>query len=546
MNRNKNWQFFIPSCLLLLSMTSCALAKGDYSSDKTQAEGISLSANQKTGSFIYKIKTNKANQNFSKLSISFNNSRITNPYGDKDIKIKISVSKTAEFLSEGTVSIEENIPVTTTASNWQFSFDSKGDELKALKANELYVKTEIILDEDEDVFDPSWIVLGNMRIFGGEQLDNGEDESSSYLEVDFQREGYEKSLDYYGVKLTDNHQLVPEAMGVAGYISYKVTPQESTNTFQSMKIQITDSILKSYSYTEKDEEGQDVEREIETGLNVYVSTTDGAYPTNPSAMFRSTKEGLSEAVIDITSAVERISVPDVYVRIEFVSDGEIPTDDTYLALGKMTFIGEESQKVDSYLTKDFKEGIEDAISTQNFVHYKEKAQQLRIVLKGNDECEYSLVEYDDDGTPVERKSTVCTWTEKGIAYNSNWVAGLTEAQLTRVLNAYGISLNNEKSYTGTKIFNKLPVKVNIQETFNGYYELIYDVTETFGEGEKDDGTLSRALKSEAYRFSSNVFQDFTMQGGGNVVYVNHDGQREVYVHEGKTLIRVTDNKIVRK
>ncbi len=547
MNKTKNWKFIIPSCLLMVSLVSCAFAKGDYTSDKTQTEGISLSAEQKTGSFVYRIKTTKANQTFSKLNISFNDSRITNLYGEKEIKVRVSICKTADFAEADTIFVEEKVPVTSSVSSLQFSFDSKGEQLKQLKATELYVKTEIIVDEASDTFNQSWIVLGSMRIFGGEQLDTGEEESASYLDVDFSKDGLSTALEHYAVKVGEDNHLVPETMGVAGYLSYKISPKDNTNTFQSMQLKISDSILKNYAYTEKDEEGKDVEMFRETGINVYVSTTEGAYPTKPSASFKSTNEGLTEAVIDLTSAVERISVPDVYVRVELITDENIPSDQTCLALGKLAFVGEESQKVDSYLSKDFKEGIADAVAATNFTEYKEKAVQTRIVLKGDDKCEYYTIEYDAEGNPVEKKSTVCTWTEKGIKYNNNWVVGLTEEQLQRVLTAYEITLDSQKSYTGTKQFLNKNVKVVISEVFSGYYEMVYDVSETFGEGQKDDGgKLSQALKNEAIRFSDKVFQDFNMQGGGNVVYVNHDGQREIFVHEGKTIIRVSDNKILRK
>lgn len=538
MKNSKRWIAVLPATLLIVAMSSCALAKGTYYSEKKVANGIALQEGVSTGYFIYKLNTNKQDRFFNRISITFTNSRISYPFGQYPIHLKATLSPNSSFDGE-VISIEEEIAVSYSNPSLTLNFANQSDQIKALKANELYLKIEAISNEQDNTFDPSWLVLGDMNVSGGEQLNNGEeDKEISYLLIDYKTDAYQDALEHIGVKTTETG-VSPISFLDSSYLTYKVSPKDEENTIQSLNLHISDSVLKSYE--KETEEGKET---IQTKLEVYVATSLDNFSAQPSLTYTPTTRGETETNLDLTSAVEKITYPDLYIRLRFTADADIENPEEYLSLGKIEFTGEEGNKVDSYLQKDLKEGIQDAFASNGFALYQENGKQYRLVLKDKGKCEYTTLVYDENGNAQEQKSTVCTWTEKGITYSNNLVAGLDENGLRNVRATYGANIyeGDEHLYEGKTVINRKNVYIYIDEVYDGYYEMIYDTTEAMEDGASSDANFEKSLKNEALRFSGTIFYDFQMTGGGNVVFVNYDGHREIYVHEGKTLTRVSDQE----
>lgn len=543
MYKRKKWKSLISSLLVLLTLSGCEFAKGDYLTDKTKMEGIALANNEKSGYIVYKIQTTKENQSFSQLSVAFVNSRFYNYFGKNLINVKLSISANQDFSGE-VLETEQNIQVGKRHNNLQFDFNNHTEALKGMHAKTLYLKIFIDFGTTNEVFDRSWAVLGQMKVYGTEILDGDESagDINTYLAVDFTSDGLGSSLNHQGLYIAENNKLRLISMSEGGYVCYSIDTQDEINSFQSLTLNVTESVLKSYKTTVKDEEGNDVEQFLDVGLNIYVSGTKDIYPTKPSVSYLSKEEGENEFAIDLTRAVQIISNPKVYIKIELVGAEEIPNDGNYLEIGKINFVGEESYKVDPYFIKDFKNGISDAVSQQNMSAYSENESQLRLVLKSNGACDYYDIEYTPEGEKIEKKSTVCSWQEKGIKYSNSAVSGgLTENQLSYVLADYGITLDSEGHYEGTKLLGMCETEIIINKVYDDYWELIYDFSSALEQGRADSEQLQK-LQTEIKKYTYDFSRSYEISGNGNVVFVNHDGRRELFVHEGNALNRVTDSK----
>ncbi len=543
MYKRKKWKFLISSLLVLLTLSSCEFAKGDYQTGKTKTEGTALVNKEKSGYVVYKIKTEKENQSFSQLSVAFSNSRFYNYYGKNVINVKLSISQNQDFTGE-VLETSQDIQVGKKHNNLQFDFNNHSTALKAMKAKELYLKVSIDFGATNQVFERSWVVLGTMKVYGAEVRDGSEstETTNSYLAVDFTSDGLGSSIEHQGLYISENNKLRPSYMGEGGYICYSLATHDASNSFESLTLNVTESILKSYKTTVEDEEGKETEELLNTGLNIYVSGTKGVYPTNPSVSYSSEQDEKNEFTIDLTKAVQIISNPQIYVKIELFGTEDIPNDGTYLEIGKISFVGEESYREDSYLEKSFKEGVSDAVIVHNMAIYNENEAQNRIVLKSKGVCDYYDIEYTPEGEKIEKKSTVCSWQEKGIKYSASVIrGGLTEKQLSIVLTDYGASLDSNGHYEDTKFIGSRDTKITIDKVYDDYWELTYDFSGSLDQGKTDENQL-QLLQEEIKKYTFDQSKYYEANGKGNVVLVEHDGRKEVYIHEGTALNRVTDSK----
>lgn len=540
MKKMKKWSAVIPVGLLLIAMSSCALAKGTYYSERKKVEGISLVENQKQAHFVYKLKTQKDSQIFNRINVSISNSKLTYEFGEYAVTIRVSLSKTTDF-SENQIMLEQMITSEKQLSNLNFDFSNQTDKIIELKTNTLYMKVEIIADDRDEDFQSSWIVLGNINVSGGEKLEGEGSGIDTYFQYDFKTA---TSLE----GLVENEGLLVQDTGITSrnflqdaYFTIQLKPNDETNRFQALKLKMTNSLMKSYV--------KEDESIIHTEVQTFVATSVDNFPTSPSVTISSDDSNeITEFEVDLTSAVEKITAPELYVRVKLVATEDIVEPAEYLRIGNLVVEGQEGQRVDSYLQKNFKESnLSDAEEVSGFVSYKENEKQNKIILKEKGNCQFVTIEYDENGQPHETLSNVCVWREKGISYNNNIVAGLDEKGLQKVIKTYGTSLKDdtEHLYFGQIILNSKKIEVYIEQMAENYYELHYDLVSTF-DGEEVDSNTKKLATSDARRFSKNVFEDYVMRGGGNVVEVIHDGYREIYVHDGKVIQRVSDNEIFRR
>lgn len=543
MYKRKKWKSLISSLIVLLTLASCEFAKGDYQTDITKTEGTALVNNEKSGYVVYKINTTKENQSFSQLSVAFTKSRFYNYYGKNLINVKLSISQNQDFSGE-VLETAQNIQVGKKHNNLQFDFNSHTATLKAMHAKTLYLKISIDFGATNEVFDRSWAILGEMSVYGAEILDGSESAESvnTYLTIDYASDGLGSAIKHQGLYIAENNKLRPISMDDGGFICYSIATQDDINSFQSLTLNVTESVLKSYKDKVKDEEGKDVEQYFDVGLNVYVSGTKDVYPTKPSVTYSSQKDEENEIAIDLTKAVQIISNPVIYIKVELFGAENVPNDGTYLEIGKISFVGEESYKVGSYLEKLFKNGVSDAVSQQNMSLYTENESQTRVVLKSDGVCDYYDIEYTPDGEKIEKKSTVCSWQEKGIKYSGSAIrGGLTEDQLSYVLADFGASLDSEGHYEVTKYLGLYDTKISINKVYDDYWELIYDSSDAIGQGKSSPEQL-QFLQNEIKKYTHDSTRLYEVSGNGNVVFVEHDGRKEIYVHEGNALSRASDSK----
>ena len=563
MKKTKKWLSLIPSCLLLFAVTSCVLAQGTYNGEKTKTAGAAVAAGQHKGELVYEISTQSSSAIFSKLDVSISQSRISYKYGKQNVKFVASLSKTSDFAEA--VSVESTIEVGQSLTALQLSFNQKEEELEKLNTGKLFLKIEVVADESDETFDSSWVVLGNIRISGGEKIKGGsESEENVYLEQDFSvNEDLENVYEKENVEVL-NGKLVPSRLGQLSYVIYELNTNDETNSFEKLELRMENGILKSKTGEKLDEEGNPVvddegnaelEEKGQTRILASVSS-DPTYFSNSAGKLVSTPEGITSGTIDLSGSVVSITTPKIYVKVEFEKDSfEVDNPFDYLNVGKLYFVGEESKKVESYFTHDLSEGLSKAHSSKNMIEYVEKESQEQLVLKGKNKCDYITYIYNDDGTVETKKANVCYWTEKGIKYDRNYVSGLTEDQLTRAVQDLKLtaSLDATKAYTGSAVIKynfdgkeqSATIPVFVRKVADAYYELVFDLEKYVGD--KDLVLeLDSATRKKAYEYSSKVFNDFVVSGGGNVVYVETDGVRELYVHTGKALQRVSDLKTLRR
>lgn len=528
----------LPITILLLSLSSCALAKGTYYSEKKMISGIAIEDKEKSAYFIYQIKTKNDKQIFNQMNVSFLNSRISYAFGESFLVIKVSLSKDLLFSSD-VVSMEQKITPEKSYTNLSFDFEDQTNDILALKAHQLYIKVEINVAANDETFDSSWFVLGEMNISGGEKLETEEIETNTYFQYDFKNATLEGKIENNGLVVSSSGITSENFLGEA-YFVIKIQPKETTNQLQTLKLIMPDSKMKSYVK----EDGTIVH----TSIEVYVATSLDSFLDQPSVTLKSGEDEkeIQDLEMNLTSAIEKITASEIWIKVELNAEEDLFNPEEYLTIGEILVEGQEGQRVDSYLKKNFKEeNVEDAIEVTGLSLFKEEEKQNKISLKAKGVCNYELIEFDENGEIVNQApASVCTWKEKGLKYNNNIVVGIDEKALQKVLKTYNTIKNNENntSYSGSIILQSQSIRVYIREVANDYYEFVYDLASTFN-GNEVNTNIKKAAINDGRRFSKNVFEDYVMVGGGNVIEIIHDGRRELLIHDGKTLQRVMDNEI---
>lgn len=559
MKKTKKGLFFIPTCLLTLSLVSCVLAQGTYTGEKIKVDGVTLEKGQNHGEVVYKLQTENAEQVFSKIDVSITQGRFVYKYGKGSLRIVASLSKTEDFAEK--ISVEHKVNE-ISSSAIQISFAEKESEIDKLNANSLFLKIEIITEENDATFDNSWIVMGHINVSGTEKLRGSETEAKEYFSKDFSiSETMDEAYAFENVSVKEG-KLVADMLGPDAYVIYELDASNETNSFEKLTLKVENSMLKSLSQEKRDENGEPVrdsygeiimEETGKTYISAYVSSDPTVFTKEAPTKIESSMEGVTSGEIDLSSLVSKIKVSKIYVRVQLSKDAEyeFENSDEHLNIGKISLVGEESKKVDSYLKRNFKEeGLGEKISSQNISSYVEKTTQEQLILRSGNECELITYSYGENGE-VEKVSKIGTWTEKGVKYNRNWIAGLTEAQKDAAVADAQLGLTasteGDKLYTGQYMSGRNAFDVYIKKVSDSYYELTIDVEKWSAEANKQlDASVNNALKAKAYQFSNRVFKDFSIDGEGNVVFVNIDGDRDLYIHQGKVLQRVSDLYILKR
>lgn len=527
----------LPIAVLLLALSSCALAKGTYYSEKKMINGIAIEDKEKSAYFIYPIKTKNEKQIFNQINVSFTNSRISYAFGESSLVMKVSLSKDLLF-SNDVVSIEQKITPEKSYTNLSFDFEDQTNDILMLKAHQLYIKVEINVDANDETFDSSWFVLGEMNISGGEKLETEEIERNTYFQYDFKNATLEGLIENDGLVVSSSGIASENFLGEA-YFVIKVQPKETMNQLQTLKLIMPDSKMKSYVK----EDGTI----IHTSIEVYVATSLDSFLEQPSITLKSGEDekDIQDLEMNLTSTIEKITSSEIWIKVNLKAEEDLFNPEEYLTIGEILVEGQEGQRVDSYLKKNFKEeNVEDAIEINGFSFFKEREKQNKIILKDKGICNYELIEFDENGEVINQtQASVCTWKEKGLKYNNNIVVGMDEEALQKVLKTYKTITKdgNSTSYSGQITLQNQLINVFIHEVASNYYELVYDLVSTFN-GNEVNTSIKKAATNDGKRFSKNVFEDYVMVGGGNVIEIIYDGRRELLIHNGKTMQRVTDNE----
>lgn len=527
----------LPIAVLLLALSSCALAKGTYYSEKKMINGIAIEDKEKSAYFIYPIKTKNEKQIFNQINISFTNSRISYAFGESSLVMKVSLSKDLLF-SNDVVSMEQKITPDKSYTNLSFDFEDQTNDILRLKAHQLYIKVEINVDANDETFDSSWFVLGEMNISGGEKLETEEIGTSTYFQYDFKNATLEGLIENDGLVVSSSGIASENFLGEA-YFVIKVQPKETMNQLQTLKLIMPDSKMKSYVK----EDGTI----IHTSIEVYVATSLDSFLEQPSITLKSGEDekDIQDLEMNLTSTIEKITSSEIWIKVNLKAEEDLFNPEEYLTIGEILVEGQEGQRVDSYLKKNFKEeNVEDAIEINGFSFFKEREKQNKIILKDKGICNYELIEFDENGEVINQtQASVCTWKEKGLKYNNNIVVGMDEEALQKVLKTYKTIAKdgNNASYSGQITLQNQLINVFIHEVASNYYELVYDLVSTFN-GNEVNTNIKKAATNDGKRFSKNVFEDYVMVGGGNVIEIIYDGRRELLIHNGKTMQRVTDNE----
>lgn len=527
----------LPIAVLLLALSSCALAKGTYYSEKKMINGIAIEDKEKSAYFIYPIKTKNEKQIFNQINVSFTNSRISYAFGESSLVMKVSLSKDLLF-SNDVVSMEQKITPEKSYTNLSFDFEDQTNDILMLKAHQLYIKVEINVDANDETFDSSWFVLGEMNISGGEKLETEEIEMNTYFQYDFKNATLEGLIENDGLVVSSSGIASENFLGEA-YFVIKVQPKETMNQLQTLKLIMPDSKMKSYVK----EDGTI----IHTSIEVYVATSLDSFLEQPSITLKSGEDekNIQNLEMNLTSTIEKITSSEIWIKVNLKAEEDLFNPEEYLTIGEILVEGQEGQRVDSYLKKNFKEeNVEDAIEINGFSFFKEREKQNKIILKDKGICNYELIEFDENGEiNKQTQASVCTWKEKGLKYNNNIVVGMDEEALQKVLKTYKTITKdgNSASYSGQITLQNQLINVFIHEVASNYYELVYDLVSTFN-GNEVNTSIKKAATNDGKRFSKNVFEDYVMVGGGNVIEIIYDGRRELLIHNGKTMQRVTDNE----
>lgn len=527
----------LPIAVLLLALSSCALAKGTYYSEKKMINGIAIEDKEKSAYFIYPIKTKNEKQIFNQINVSFTNSRISYAFGESSLVMKVSLSKDLLF-SNDVVSMEQKITPEKSYTNLSFDFEDQTNDILMLKAHQLYIKVEINVDANDETFDSSWFVLGEMNISGGEKLETEEIETNTYFQYDFKNATLEGLIENDGLAVSSSGIASENFLGEA-YFVIKVQPKETMNQLQTLKLIMPDSKMKSYVK----EDGTI----IHTSIEVYVATSLDSFLEQPSITLKSGEDekDIQDLEMNLTSTIEKITSSEIWIKVNLKAEEDLFNPEEYLTIGEILVEGQEGQRIDSYLKKNFKEeNVEDAIEINGFSFFKEREKQNKIILKDKGICNYELIEFDENGEVINQtQASVCTWKEKGLKYNNNIVVGMDEEALQKVLKTYKTIAKdgNNASYSGQITLQNQLINVFIHEVASNYYELVYDLVSTFN-GNEVNTNIKKAATNDGKRFSKNVFEDYVMVGGGNVIEIIYDGRRELLIHNGKTMQRVTDNE----
>lgn len=527
----------LPIAVLLLALSSCVLAKGTYYSEKKMINGIAIEDKEKSAYFIYPIKTKSEKQIFNQINVSFANSRISYAFGESSLVMKVSLSKDLLF-SNDVVSMEQKITPEKSYTNLSFDFEDQTNDILMLKAHQLYIKVEINVDANDETFDSSWFVLGEMNISGGEKLETEEIETNTYFQYDFKNATLEGLIENDGLVVSSSGIASENFLGEA-YFVIKVQPKETMNQLQTLKLIMPDSKMKSYVK----EDGTI----IHTSIEVYVATSLDSFLEQPSITLKSGEDekDIQDLEMNLTSTIEKITSSEIWIKVNLKAEEDLFNPEEYLTIGEILVEGQEGQRIDSYLKKNFKEeNVEDAIEINGFSFFKEREKQNKIILKDKGICNYELIEFDENGEVINQtQASVCTWKEKGLKYNNNIVVGMDEEALQKVLKTYKTITKdgNNASYSGQITLQNQLINVFIHEVASNYYELVYDLVSTFN-GNEVNTNIKKAATNDGKRFSKNVFEDYVMVGGGNVIEIIYDGRRELLIHNGKTMQRVTDNE----
>lgn len=528
----------LPIAVLLLALSSCALAKGTYYSEKKMINGIAIEDKEKSAYFIYPIKTKNEKQIFNQINVSFANSRISYAFGESSLVMKVSLSKDLLFSNE-VVSMEQKITPEKSYTNLSFDFEDQTNDILMLKAHQLYIKVEINVDANDETFDSSWFVLGEMNISGEEKLETEEIETNTYFQYDFKNATLEGLIENDGLVVSSSGIASENFLGEA-YFVIKVQPKETMNQLQTLKLIMLDSKMKSYVK----EDGTI----IHTSIEVYVATSLDSFLEQPSITLKSGEDekDIQDLEMNLTSTIEKITSSEIWIKVNLKAEEDLFNPEEYLTIGEILVEGQEGQRIDSYLKKNFKEeNVEDAIEINGFSFFKEREKQNKIILKDKGICNYELIEFDENGEVINQtQASVCTWKEKGLKYNNNIVVGMDEEALQKVLKTYKTiaKYGNSASYSGQITLQNQLINVFIHEVASNYYELVYDLVSTFN-GNEVNTNIKKAATNDGKRFSKNVFEDYVMVGGGNVIEIIYDGRRELLIHNGKTMQRVTDNEM---
>lgn len=528
----------LPIAVLLLALSSCVLAKGTYYSEKKMINGIAIEDKEKSAYFIYPIKTKNEKQIFNQINVSFANSRISYAFGESSLVMKVSLSKDLLF-SNDVVSMEQKITPEKSYTNLSFDFEDQTNDILMLKAHQLYIKVEINVDANDETFDSSWFVLGEMNISGGEKLETEEIETNTYFQYDFKNATLEGLIENDGLVVSSSGIASENFLGEA-YFVIKVQPKETMNQLQTLKLIMPDSKMKSYVK----EDGTI----IHTSIEVYVATSLDSFLEQPSITLKSGEDekDIQDLEMNLTSTIEKITSSEIWIKVNLKAEEDLFNPEEYLTIGEILVEGQEGQRIDSYLKKNFKEeNVEDAIEINGFSFFKEREKQNKIILKDKGICNYELIEFDENGEVINQtQASVCTWKEKGLKYNNNIVVGMDEEALQKVLKTYKTIAKdgNSASYSGQITLQNQLINVFIHEVASDYYELVYDLVSTFN-GNEVNTNIKKAATNDGKRFSKNVFEDYVMVGGGNVIEIIYDGRRELLIHNGKTMQRVTDNEM---
>lgn len=284
--------------------------------------------------------------------------------------MKVSLSKDLLF-SNDVVSMEQKITPEKSYTNLSFDFEDQTNDILMLKAHQLYIKVEINVDANDETFDSSWFVLGEMNISGGEKLETEEIEMNTYFQYDFKNATLEGLIENDGLVVSSSGIASENFLGEA-YFVIKVQPKETMNQLQTLKLIMPDSKMKSYVK----EDGTI----IHTSIEVYVATSLDSFLEQPSITLKSgeDKKDIQDLEMNLTSTIEKITSSEIWIKVNLKAEEDLFNPEEYLTIGEILVEGQEGQRIDSYLKKNFKEeNVEDAIEINGFSFLKNEKSKIK-------------------------------------------------------------------------------------------------------------------------------------------------------------------------